>query len=107
MVKKMKNKYAVITGASAGIGACFAKRLAMEGYSLVLVARREERLQELAKKLDTECKIVVCDVSKTQECERLMEEIKDLPIEIFINNAGFGDCGQFTKGSLLKELEKF
>ena len=101
----MKNKYAVITGASAGIGACFAKRLAKEGYPLVLVARREERLKELAKELHTECKIIVCDVSKTEECVRLMEKIKDLPIEIFINNAGFGDCGQLAKGSLNKQLD--
>ena len=101
----MKNKYAVITGASAGIGACFARRLAKEGYPLVLVARREERLQELAKELQTECKIVVCDVSKTEECIRLMDELKELPIGIFINNAGFGDCGHWIKGSLDKQLD--
>lgn len=101
----MKNKYAVITGASAGIGACFARRLAKEGYPLVLVARREERLQELAKELETECKIIVCDVSKTEECIRLMNEIKELPIEVFINNAGFGDCGQWIYGNLDKQLD--
>lgn len=104
----MKDSYAVITGASAGIGVCFAKRLAKEGYPLVLVARREERLVKLAEKLNkeygTECKVVVCDVSKTEECTRLMEEMKDIPVEVFINNAGFGDCGQFIKGDLSKEL---
>ena len=105
----MKNKYAVITGASAGIGACFARRLAKEGYSLVLVARREGRLHKLAedlkKEFDTESVVIACDVSKTEECYRLMEEIKALPVEIFINNAGFGDCGFFLDGSLEKELD--
>lgn len=105
----MKDSYAVITGASAGIGVCFARRLAKDGYPLVLVARREERLYKLAEELKeeygTECKVVVCDVSKTEECTRLMEEIQHLPLEIFINNAGFGDCGSFINGDLSKELD--
>lgn len=105
----MKDSYAVITGASAGIGVCFARRLAKDGYPLVLVARRENRLITLAKELKEEygieCKVVVCNVSITEECIRLMEEVRDLPIEIFINNAGFGDCGQFINGDLSKELD--
>ena len=105
----MKDSYAVITGASAGIGVCFARRLAKDGYPVVLVARREERLialaEELKEEYGTECKVVVCDVSKTEECTRLMEEIQELSIEIFINNAGFGDCGPFIKGDLSKELD--
>ena len=105
----MKESYAVITGASAGIGVCFARRLAKEGYKLVLVARRKERLEELAGQLEqdygTQCKVVVCDVSKMEECVSLMEDIKELPVEIFINNAGFGDCGSFISGELSKELD--
>ena len=105
----MKDSYAVITGASAGIGVCFARRLAKEGYKLVLVARRKERLVELARQLEqeygTQCKVIVCDVATTEECIRLMGEIKDLPVKIFINNAGFGDCGQFVRGDLAKELD--
>lgn len=101
--------YAVITGASAGIGMCFAKELAKRGYSLVLVARREERLQALAKQLEqsygTVSRIVVCDVSITEECERLVKEVEDIPVEIFINNAGFGDCSPFLQGDLGKELD--
>ena len=48
---KKKNSYAVITGASSGIGAEFAKRLAAEGYDLILIARREDRLKKISEKL--------------------------------------------------------
>ena len=107
--QKVAKSYAVITGASAGIGTCFAEELAQKGYSLVLVARRRQRLEELAKELkekyDTHSEIVVCDVSKHKECEALIKAIEQLPVEIFINNAGFGDCNHFLQGDLEKELE--
>lgn len=98
-------RYAVVTGASSGIGMEFARQLAKKGYSLVLTARREERLKELAKELPVECKIILADLSKEEECRRLFEEIKDLKIAVFINNAGFGDCGKFIDSSLAKELD--
>ena len=91
---KATKGYAVITGASSGIGTEFAKRLAKEGYPLVLVARRRERLEELAKLLPTECKIMTADLSDMKECESLMQELCDIDIDIFINNAGFGYCGE-------------
>ena len=109
MLNMEKQQYAVITGASAGIGMCFAKELAKRGYSLVLVARRKERLEALANELKenygTVSRIVVCDVSEKAECERLIQEIEDIPVEIFINNAGFGDCSPFLQGDLEKELD--
>lgn len=100
----MKN-YAVITGASAGLGAEFAKQLAAKGYKLILTARREERLQQLAKELSVECEIIPADLSKTEECLRFFEAIKEKKIDIFINNAGFGDCNLFLEGDLQKELD--
>ncbi len=90
----MKN-YAVITGASSGLGYEFAKQLADKGYKLILTARREERLKELAEELPVECEIIPADLSKTEECMRLFEAIKEKKIDIFINNAGFGDCNLF------------
>lgn len=90
----MKKGYAVITGASSGIGAEFAKRLAKEGYSLVLVARRKERLEELAKTLKTECVIMTADLSDMSACRKLMQDLSEIDIDIFINNAGFGFCGE-------------
>lgn len=100
----MKN-YAVITGASAGLGTEFAKQLAAKGYKLILTARREERLKELAESLNVECVIIPADLSKTEECLRFFGLIQDKKIDIFINNAGFGDCNSFLESDLEKELD--
>lgn len=97
-------KYAVITGASSGIGYEFAKCLAKKGYALILIARREKRLQNLAKHLNTECEVVCADLTSLQECERVYQILESKNIAIFINNAGFGDCGPFLEGDLDKEL---
>lgn len=93
---KTSKGYAVITGASSGIGVEFAKRLAREGYSLILVARRRERLEELASKIQTECIIKTADLSDMSECTRIMGELSDINVEIFINNAGVGYCGEIS-----------
>lgn len=103
----MRNSYAVITGASSGIGAEFARRFAGEGYHLVLVARREDRLKELAAELakqGTDSLIVAADLSKKKECFRLIEELGERKVGVFINNAGFGDCGLFSDADVDKEL---
>lgn len=97
-------KYAVITGASSGIGKEFARRLAARGYALVLVARREDRLNKLAAKFKTECRIIAADLTKKEECERVVSELEDIEIDIFINNAGFGDCSAFADSNLDREL---
>lgn len=97
--------YAVITGASSGIGTEFAKKLSKQGFRLVLVARREERLKQLAKTLSTECIIITADLSKEEECYELVEKLENKRIDLFINNAGFGDCGKFDETSMEKELD--
>lgn len=108
--KKMQGtKYGVITGASSGIGCEFAKRLAREGYSLVLVARRTAKLEELAQRLgkenpDIECRVFRADLSTREGCYALADFLADIPVEVFINNAGYGDCGFFPEGDMEKEL---
>ena len=101
--------YAVITGASSGIGVEFAKQLAAHGYNLILVARRKERLiktaRYLSKKFKVKCTVLVKDLSKREECESLFEEIKDYDIEVFINNAGFGVFGAFADTALDSEMD--
>lgn len=93
---------ALITGASSGIGREFAKILAAKGYDLVLVARDEEKLKELPKELNTNTKIVSMDLSIEENCKKLHTENPN--IDLLINNAGFGDCGNFTHTSLDKEI---
>lgn len=96
---------ALITGASSGIGKDMARVLAAQGYDLIVVARREERLRELQKELSVKVRIEVCDLSEIQECIALYESVKDEKIDILINNAGFGLCGEFTETDLSRELQ--
>lgn len=93
---------ALITGASSGIGRDIAKILSEKGYDLVLVARDLKKLEELKAELKTNIEIESIDISIEENCKKLHEKYKD--IDILINNAGFGDCGYFTKTSLEKEL---
>ena len=81
------------------------QKLSQQGYDLILVARREERLVELSKQLPTKCEIITADLAKVEECYRLYEETKGENISMLINCAGFGDFGAFTTTSLDKELE--
>ena len=100
-----KKPYAVVTGASSGIGFEIAKQLSKRGYRIVLVARREKKLEKVSQILGTESIIITADLSKREECVKLMEETRDLDIEVFVNNAGFGDCGRFYSTDISKELE--
>lgn len=103
-------KYALITGASSGIGEEFARQLFKEGYSLILVARRRERLESIKESLvkknnkKQEIIIVTADLEKKKDILKVYKTISDLRISIFINNAGFGDCGQFLETDLEKEM---
>jgi hypothetical protein len=97
---------ALITGASSGIGRDIARVLASKGYNLVLVARNEEQLKVLAKELkkayQIEIETIAIDLSIVENCKEIHKKVQD--VDILINNAGFGDCGNFTKTSLDKEI---
>lgn len=101
--------YAVITGASSGIGKEFARRLAKEGYPLILIARRRRALELLAEELKTEygneIRILEADLCRMEQCFGVMKELEADRIAVFINNAGFGDCGYFPERNLEKELD--
>ena len=104
----MSKGFVMITGASSGIGKAFAAQFAKKGYDLILVARRKERLQELAEewtKKGRKCLVLTADLAKKKECRKLMEDVEKLPVKVFINNAGFGDCGSFLETDLSKEVE--
>jgi short-subunit dehydrogenase len=93
--------WAVITGASAGIGAEYARALAREGYSCVLVARREQRLRELAEELEqswkVETRIIAADLAEAGADAVVAAQLEDLEIGLLVNNAGVGYAGAFLK----------
>ncbi len=100
---------ALITGASAGIGREFAEVLAANGHSLVLVARNQERLLAHAKSLEARHKITVKvlakDLAQPDAASEIFDELKELPVSILINNAGFGVFGRFAVTELRQELQ--
>ena len=100
---------ALITGASSGIGAEYARQLARAGYDLILVARRRERLESLAEALRTEHGVMVevlpADLSLPEEAARVAARIVSLPaLDFLINNAGFGRSGDFAGSDLEGQL---
>ncbi len=95
---------ALITGASSGIGRDMARILSKKGYSLILVARRRDRLEELARELGTQVQIITADLSLEEDCLRLYEQTKDDRVDVLINNAGLGLFGSFDSTDLSKEL---
>lgn len=92
--------YALVTGASSGIGECFARQLAARGRNLVLVARSRDRLQELATHLGSLCNVHVepreVDLSETGAAARLAATLREraFAIDLLVNNAGFGARGR-------------
>jgi uncharacterized protein len=86
---------ALVTGASAGIGATFARRLGGKGYKLILVARRRERLESLAQELGG-AEVLAADLTREADLKRVEDRIAAAPnLELLINNAGFATAGRF------------
>jgi uncharacterized protein len=96
-------KWALVTGASAGIGKALAEELARSGANLVLTARRRERLEELAQNLvsahNIQTKVFVADLSDPAGPEKIFQFTKNerIEVELLINNAGFGVYGEFPE----------
>ncbi|MBS0439915.1 MAG: SDR family oxidoreductase [Proteobacteria bacterium] len=99
------NRFALVTGASAGIGAAFARELAARGAALVLTARRADRLESLAAELrekhGTRCECIAADLADPPGVEKLCAEIahRGIAIDILVNNAGYGVPGSFLAPS--------
>ena len=102
-------RIACITGASSGIGEEFSYQLAEKGYDLILVARSTDKLDELArmlrKRYPVSCEVIPCDLSEKDECLRLIRILRKRNLYLLINNAGFGDIGQFHETDRDKDLK--
>ena len=104
------SKIALITGASSGIGKSFAQQLAEEGYNLILVDRRKQKLEDLADDLSarysTESQIIVADLSDLDQINKVVSNIETLGrLDILINNAGFGLSSSFATGDASRQLD--
>ncbi len=109
-------KIIVVTGASSGLGTCFAKQLAFEEPDEIwIVARRKERLEELKKEIEestgVSVRVLAIDISGAEGARRLgdvfIEEKNrgEFEISVLVNNAGFGTYGEFSKTDVNREME--
>ena len=112
-MERDREMFALVTGASAGIGLEITKYLAQKGYDLILTARREEVLERVKKQIlkkypDRRVLVIPADLSSREECMRLYEEACSQAgagnIDFVANNAGMGVYGRFLETDLEKEL---
>jgi uncharacterized protein len=109
--KDFNGKWALVTGASSGIGVALARELAGHGAKLVLTARRQDRLEALAAELTargTEVRIIVADLNETAAPQQIYNATEDqgVVIDILINNAGLGQYGAFHTSPEEQELSQ-
>ncbi len=102
-------KWALVTGASSGIGEAFVRYLAAAGMNVILVARRKERLEKLAKEMEASKNIqalaVPLDLSSDDFLEKLKQHVADKEIGMLVNNAGFGSVGLYARNDAQRESE--
>lgn len=100
--------YALVTGASEGIGRSFATQLAKSGLNVLLVARRAEALNLLSQELESTfgvlCPVVVADLSNESDVEQVLQQTQKLDIGLVICNAGYGTAGDFLDNDLEVEM---
>jgi short-subunit dehydrogenase len=104
-MSKQQNNWAVITGASSGLGAIFADQLAKRGYSLVLAGRDETRLKAVAERVGGNAELVVGDLGTEVGVDALVAHLDGREIDVLVNNAGFGTYGLFAEIDAGREHE--
>ena len=106
---KTERKRALVTGASSGIGEEFARQLAKQGYDVVIVARRKDRLDKIASELTeggAEAEVIAADLSRPEGVAAVVERLEKGDISVLVNNAGFGTSGEFTQLPVDRELQE-
>jgi uncharacterized protein len=109
--KQLVDQWALVTGASSGIGAEFARQLAARGMHVILTARRGDLMEELADELRakhaTRCEIIPADLSEPGGVASLLEEIRrrGLTVQLLVNNAGFGVVGEVDDADVERLLQ--
>jgi len=101
----MKDSYALVTGASSGIGLAVAQELARNKHNLILVARRKSKLDQLAQTLSKEgvkVEVITADLMKANGAEALFDQVesKGFVVDVLVNNAGRGNAGDFADQEL-------
>ncbi len=105
-IKNKSEDYILITGASAGIGLALAKQFAQKGFSLIITARRTEKLENIAQdirqKYAVKVIVISCDLSKPDAAQKLFEQTSQTGVQVsgLVNNAGFGIMGAFQDSPL-------
>lgn len=93
----MTNKTALVTGASSGIGAVFARELAREGFAVTCVARSSDKLQNLVKKLGEGHRVLVADLGVEEQLQTVVSDLAKNRYTLLVNNAGYGLYGRFDE----------
>ena len=111
-MKNLKEAYgdwALVTGASSGIGELFSRKLAAAGMNVVLVARRKERLENLANELSEshhiQTRVICADLSNESDTKNIVSAVDDLEIGMLVNNAGILNTGDFLDNNLEDEIQ--
>jgi short-subunit dehydrogenase len=102
-------KCALVTGASSGLGEEFARQLAAKGYDLVIVARRRDKLEQLADELGGKgaaVEVIEADLSRPEGVAAVADRLEKGDVGVLVNNAGFGTSGEFAALPLERELEE-
>jgi short-subunit dehydrogenase len=106
----MSSPWALVTGASSGLGAEYARQLAARGHSIVLVARDRDRLEALASELSllgVETQVMTVDLHKASDVEAVAQRLRDTehPVRMLVNNAGYGIHGTLATSELQEERD--